>query len=105
MAVGLTRKMNKENYNMNKIKNHILVIGSSNTDMVIKTEKLPSPGETIVSGTFLVNPGGKGANQAVAAARLGGEITIVTKRGNDLFGNQSIGLLMREAIENGFMRM
>ncbi len=81
----------------------ILVIGSSNTDMVIKTEKLPCPGETIVSGTFLVNPGGKGANQAVAAARLGGEITIVTKRGNDLFGNQSVGLLMREAINTQYI--
>jgi ribokinase len=88
---------------MNTPKNHILVIGSSNTDMVIKTEKLPCPGETIVSGTFLVNPGGKGANQAVAAARLGGEITFITKRGNDLFGNQSVGLLMREAIDTQYV--
>jgi ribokinase len=88
---------------MNSIKNHILVIGSSNTDMVIKTAKLPCPGETIVNGTFLVNPGGKGANQAVAAARLGGEITFITKRGNDLFGNQSVGLLMREAIDTQYV--
>ena len=72
----------------------ILVIGSSNTDMVIKTEKLPVPGETILGGTFLMNPGGKGANQAVAAARLGGKVTFITKRGNDLFGNQVVGLLM-----------
>ena len=48
----------------------IIVIGSSNTDMVIKTQKLPAPGETILGGTFLMNPGGKGANQAVAAADL-----------------------------------
>jgi ribokinase len=82
---------------------HILVIGSSNTDMVIKTEKLPSPGETIVSGTFLVNPGGKGANQAVAASRLGGAVTFITKRGNDLFGNQSVGLLMREGIDTQYI--
>jgi ribokinase len=81
----------------------ILVIGSSNTDMVIKTEKLPRPGETIVSGTFLVNPGGKGANQAVAASRLGGTVTFITKRGNDLFGNQSVGLLMREGIDTQFI--
>ncbi len=82
---------------------NILVIGSSNTDMVIKTEKLPLPGETILGGTFLMNPGGKGANQAVAAARLGGKITFVTKRGNDLFGNQAVGLLMREGIDTSFV--
>ena len=77
----------------------IIVIGSSNTDMVIKTEKLPGPGETILGGTFLLNPGGKGANQAVAATRLGGKVTFVMKRGNDLFGNQTVGLLMREGID------
>jgi ribokinase len=81
----------------------ILVIGSSNTDMVIKTNKLPVPGETILGGTFLMNPGGKGANQAVAAARLGGKVTFITKRGNDLFGNQAIGLLMREGIETKYV--
>ncbi len=81
----------------------IIVIGSSNTDMVIKTEKLPSPGETILGGIFLMNPGGKGANQAVAAARLGGKVTFVTKRGNDLFGNQAVGLLMREGIDTQYI--
>jgi ribokinase len=81
----------------------ILVIGSTNTDMVIKTAKIPSPGETILGGTFLMNPGGKGANQAVAAARLGGKVTFVTKRGNDLFGNQSVGLLMREGIDTQYV--
>jgi ribokinase len=81
----------------------ILVIGSSNTDMVIKTNKLPGPGETILGGTFLMNPGGKGANQAVAAARLGGKVTFIAKRGNDLFGNQAIGLFMREGIETKYV--
>jgi len=81
----------------------IRVIGSSNTDMVIKTEKLPAPGETILGGTFLMNPGGKGANQAVAAARLGGKVTFITKRGNDLFGNQAVGLLMREGIHTQYI--
>lgn len=81
----------------------ILVIGSSNTDMVIKTRKIPEPGETILGGTFLMNPGGKGANQAVAAARLGFKVTFIGKRGNDLFGNQTIGLLMREGIDTGCM--
>lgn len=80
----------------------ILVIGSSNTDMVIKTEKLPGPGETILGGKFLLNPGGKGANQAVAATRLGCRVTFVGKRGNDLFGNQTVGLLMREGIDTEF---
>jgi len=81
----------------------ILVIGSSNTDMVIKTDKLPAPGETILGGIFLINPGGKGANQAVAAARLGGKVTFITKRGNDLFGNQAVGLLMREGIDTQYV--
>jgi ribokinase len=81
----------------------IIVIGSSNTDMVIKTQKLPAPGETILGGIFLMNPGGKGANQAVAAARLGGKVTFITKRGNDLFGNQAVGLLMREGIETKYV--
>jgi len=83
--------------------NEILVIGSSNTDMVIKTDRLPCPGETITGGTFMVNSGGKGANQAVSAARLGGSVTIITKRGNDLFGNKSIGLLMREGIDTQYI--
>lgn len=51
----------------------IVVIGSTNTDMVVRASHLPKPGETIVGGEFLMNPGGKGANQAVAVARLGGE--------------------------------
>ena len=50
-----------------------------------------------------MNPGGKGANQAVAAARLGGKVTFVTKRGNDLFGNQAVGLFMREGIDTGYV--
>ena len=81
----------------------IIVIGSSNTDMVIKTEKLPAPGETILGGKFLMNPGGKGANQAVAAARLGAKVTFITKRGNDLFGNQAVGLFMRENIDTQYI--
>ena len=68
----------------------IIVIGSSNTDMVIKSSSLPVPGETILGGDFLMNPGGKGANQAVAAARLGGEITLVAKVGNDIFGQAAL---------------
>jgi ribokinase len=55
----------------------ITIIGSSNTDMVIKSAHLPAPGETVLGGDFFMNPGGKGANQAVAAARLGGEVHFV----------------------------
>jgi ribokinase len=67
----------------------IVVVGSSNTDLVIKAENLPSPGETILGGDFYQNPGGKGANQAVAAARLGGKVSLICKLGNDSFGRQS----------------
>lgn len=76
----------------------ILVIGSTNTDMVVKAPHLPKPGETILGGKFLMNPGGKGANQAVAAARLGGVVTFIGKIGNDLFGKQAVSNLKNEAI-------
>ena len=81
----------------------ILVIGSSNTDMVIKAPHLPGPGETILGGTFLMNPGGKGANQAVAAARLGGAVTFICKTGNDIFGKQSVQLFKEEGIETSYI--
>jgi ribokinase len=84
-------------------KNNILIIGSSNTDMVIKTKKIPVPGETIIGGTFLMNPGGKGANQAVAAARLNGKVTFVAKCGIDLFGTRAIELLMQEGIDSRYI--
>lgn len=76
----------------------IIVIGSANTDMVVKSGKLPLPGETILGGTFFMNAGGKGANQAVAAARLGGKVTLIAKVGNDIFGKQTIEGLKTENI-------
>jgi ribokinase len=81
----------------------IFVIGSSNTDMVVKSKKLPNPGETILGGAFFMNAGGKGANQAVAAARLGGNVTLVAKVGNDLFGSQSISGFKIEHINTDFV--
>lgn len=81
----------------------IVVIGSSNTDMVVKSKKIPSPGETILGGTFFMNPGGKGANQAVAAARLDGNVTFVTKTGNDVFGNQSKHIFKNEGIDISYL--
>jgi ribokinase len=83
----------------------IVVIGSSNTDMVVKTKSLPSPGETVLGGTFFMNPGGKGANQAVTAARLNGNVTFVTKLGNDLFGEQARILFAKEGIETKYIIM
>ncbi len=82
----------------NMIMDKIFVAGSSNTDMVIKSKKFPKPGETILGGRFLMNPGGKGANQAVAAARLGGMVTFVGKIGNDIFGKQAVRLMEDEGI-------
>lgn len=77
----------------------ILVIGSSNTDMTIKSERLPAPGETILGGKFLMGAGGKGANQAVAAKRLGGDVTFVCKVGRDIFGDNAVKGYEKEGID------
>src|SRR5206468_11225099 len=68
----------------------LVVVGSSNTDMVVKAARIPQPGETVLGGDFVMVPGGKGANQAVAAARLGAEVTLVARLGDDLFGEASL---------------
>lgn len=81
----------------------IVVLGSCNTDMVIQTDRLPVPGETILGGEFMMNPGGKGANQAVAAARLGGEVTFITKIGNDHFGSKSVEIYAQENIDTKYV--
>ena len=81
----------------------ILVIGSSNTDMVIKSKHIPRIGETILGGNFFMNPGGKGANQAVACARLGGDVTFICKTGNDIFGNQSKQIFKNEKINTTYV--
>lgn len=76
----------------------IVVVGSSNTDMVVKADRIPVPGETVTGGQFVMAAGGKGANQAVAAARLGAEVTFVAKLGQDMFGDQAIENYEREGI-------
>ncbi len=81
----------------------IIVVGSSNTDMVVKADKLPARGETVMGGKFLMNPGGKGANQAVAASRLGGQVIFVTKVGNDIFGKQAIHGFGQEGMQTTFV--
>lgn len=68
--------------------NKILVIGSSNMDLVVQVPRCPAAGETLFGSSFTTNYGGKGANQAVAVARIGSGVTFMTKLGNDTFGQQ-----------------
>jgi len=68
----------------------ILVVGSSNTDLIIKVSEIPRPGETLLGGEFNTFPGGKGANQAVAAARGGGDVVFIASVGNDSYGDESV---------------
>ncbi len=68
----------------------IVVVGSSNIDMVVKTDKMPHGGETVIGGEFAMVPGGKGANQAVCAARLGADVFLVARVGSDVFGQSSL---------------
>ncbi|WP_289644245.1 ribokinase [Maribacter aestuarii] len=77
----------------------IIVIGSSNTDMVVKTPRFPEPGETIIGGDFFMFPGGKGANQAVAATRAGGEVFFICSVGDDVFGKNALSGYEEEGID------
>ena len=88
--------MEEEQINM-KIP-RIVVVGSVNADMVVKSRRLPAPGETVIGGQFVMAPGGKGANQAVAARRLGAEVTLVAKVGQDPLGDEAIDNYRREGI-------
>ena len=81
----------------------IVVVGSSNTDMVVKTPHIPAPGETVLGGEFLMAAGGKGANQAVAAARLGAEVTFVARVGGDVFGEQALAGFRREGLDTRYI--
>lgn len=77
----------------------ITVIGSVNIDLITKTERLPLPGETLFGKNFLISFGGKGANQAIAASRLGGKVNFLFCVGNDFFGKIVIENLKKENIE------
>lgn len=77
----------------------IAVVGSANTDMVIKADRIPAPGETVIGREFVMAPGGKGANQAVAAARLGAEVTFVARLGSDIFGDRAIAGYEQDGID------
>jgi ribokinase len=84
-------------------KTRILVVGSSNTDMVVKVPRIPRPGETVLSSAFSISAGGKGANQAVAAARAGADVTFIARVGNDAFGKQAIASFRRDGIRTDFV--
>jgi ribokinase len=77
----------------------IVVVGSSNTDLIVQTSRLPAAGETVLGGDLVTAAGGKGANQAVAAARLGATVTFVGRTGRDMFGERTLRALQREGMD------
>ena len=79
--------------------NKIVVLGSSNTDLVVRTGRMPLPGETLLGEQFMMTAGGKGANQAVAVARLGDGVTFIAKVGRDMFGDSSVAGYEKEGID------
>ena len=81
----------------------IVVIGSSNTDLMVRTPRIPQPGETLIGSGFMVNAGGKGANQAVAAARMGGQVTFVASVGDDQFGREALEHYRAEGIDTRYI--
>jgi len=86
-------------------KPRIVVIGSSNTDMVVRSPHLPRPGETVLGEQFLMNPGGKGANQAVAAAKLGAEVVFIAKVGADSLGKAAIAGYAELGIDTQYIQI
>ncbi len=81
----------------------IVVVGSANTDMVVQVQQLPEPGETVLGGDYIQSQGGKGANQAVAAARLGADVTFIARLGRDAFGDASVAAYRAEGIETEYI--
>ncbi len=86
-------------------KNKIVVAGSSNTDMVVKVPHIPAPGETVLGTDIMTIPGGKGANQAVAAARAGSSVTFIASVSDDSFGKQSVENYRNEGIDTSFIKV
>jgi len=81
----------------------IAVLGDTNQDFVMRAERMPRPGETLVGSDLKLVPGGKGANQAVTAARVGADVTFIGSVGDDLFGPQLLANLEREGIDTSFV--
>ena len=87
------------------MKPNIVVVGSANTDFVVHVPQLPARGETVLGGQFQTAGGGKGANQAVAAARLGGEVTFIARLGNDNLGREALLAYRDEGLHTEFVRL
>lgn len=83
---------------------HIVVVGSINMDLVVRSPHLPQPGETILGRDFKTFPGGKGANQAVAASRLGGHVKMIGRVGNDAFGTELLRTLQNDRVDTTFVQ-
>jgi ribokinase len=79
-------------------RNSVVVIGSSNTDMILRVARVPRPGETLLGGLYSTAAGGKGANQAVAAARAGGSVSFVARLGSDSLGDEAMAGFKREGM-------
>ncbi len=89
-VVGTGNRYYAAQAKVQRLREPIVVLGSSNTDMIIKVPRIPKPGETVLGGAFSTAAGGKGANQAVAAARAGGDVTFIARIGTDMFGERAV---------------
>lgn len=98
-GVGMTEIGGVEERRGEATRSRVVVVGSLNMDLVVRTPRLPAPGETILGKGFATVPGGKGANQAVAAARMGARVSIVGRVGSDGFGQEMRAALAREGID------
>ncbi len=83
----------------------VVVVGSSNTDMVVPVPHIPGVGETVLGEDLIIAPGGKGANQAVAAARLGAEVVFIGAVGSDDFGQKAIKGLKADGIDTSYIKI
>jgi ribokinase len=81
----------------------VVVVGSSNMDLVVRSPRIPVPGETILGGDFLMVPGGQGANQAVAVAKLGAQAVFVARLGDDVFGRRSLENFRKENVDTRYV--
>ncbi len=89
---------------MQSTKSRLVVVGSANQDLIVKAERIPAPGETILGGAFVTAPGGKGANQAVAASRLGADVWFVGRVGSDTFGATLADALTSSGVHVDYLR-
>src|SRR4051812_17611016 len=83
----------------------VIVVGSTNTDLVVTVPQLPAPGETVLGGDLRQVAGGKGANQAVATVRLGGDVVFIGRVGDDEYGRQTLKNLQTDRIDTRFLRV